>query len=154
MAISMERDLSEYLDSLLVDAEIENPRRQVPTGKPDGSLRWTTPARIKVRFVVSDNPRITPHFTVTYKDADCSFSLIDGSPLKSKLPLKMLHILRFVAQMWIEKREEIIQVCKTKMGLQLANNDEDEDDDKLPCDGMYVSPAHKLGARRRKWREK
>ena len=118
-----------------------------------GSMRFTTPARTKVRFIVSNNPKIKPHFTVTYKKSDCSFSLIDGSPLKTKLPPKFQHILGFVAQMWIERREQIIKVCQEKMGLKYVNNNQDEDDN-LICDGWDIVPEHVLYRRPRPWLEK
>lgn len=149
----IEQELSEYLDKLLVTAGIERPRRLVPTDNNDGSMRFTTPARTKVRFIVSNNPKIKPHFTVTYKKSDCSFSLIDGSPLKTKLPPKFQHILGFVAQMWIERREQIIKVCQEKMGLKYVNNNQDEDDN-LICDGWDIVPEHVLYRRPRPWLEK
>jgi len=152
MMYKLELELTDYLDSLLVEAGIEPPRKQVPTSKGDGSMRFVTRARSRVRFIISDNKKTKPHFSVTYKEVDCSFSLVDGSPLKSILPPKMQPIFVCIAQMWIDKRDEIKKACKEKMGL--TNLDIDENDEDLPCDGMYVAPEHALHARKRPWLEK
>ena len=157
MPNSMEQQLSDYLDNLLVDARIVSPRHQILEKDENGQdiLKFTTPARIKVTFTISQKPNVTPHFTVRYKGADCSFSLIDGSPLKTKLPLKFQNIFQFIIQMWIEKREDIITACKEIVRKKRMYIDfTQEEDDGFVCDSMHISPEHLLYGRKRKYTEK
>lgn len=133
---SIKQELSAYLNSLVVNAQID--------AKAHAGLNFTFP----------NKPGAAPYFTVKYKDAECSFSLVDGSPLKDNISIKIQPILPCIAQMWIEKREYIIKACKEVMGFTNLQSNNDDEDDNLPWDKLYIASGHEYRRRKRPWLDK
>ena len=154
----IEQELSEYLDDLLVAAKIEKTRtKQHVTSADeyaDSIVNFKMAPRTKIKLYLSKTDSEKSFFTVKYKGATCQFSLLDGCPLTSNFASNIQPILPYIAQMWVEKREYIIQAYHDIMWTKNLKSNKTSDDDSLVCDGFWVENGHGFKQRKRPWLEK
>ena len=154
----LERDLSEYLDDLLVAEKIEQPRtKQSVTSADayaDGFVNFKMAPRIQVRFELTNRSGSENYIVIKYHDKAFKLSLVTCKPVSAKTPAHIAKIIPLVQQMFAAKKHEIMDACREELDYQNWKRAQKKNkDDALPCDGIWAEEGHLLGERKRPWLE-
>lgn len=158
-----EHELSEYLDDLLVKANIEIPRTKYPVTSADeyadDIVNFKMAPRVQVTYGLTTENKKQDCLVVKYKNETCDFSLVDGSPLTKNIPDTIKNIIPCVQKLLSEQRDKIISGYRETLDLsswkhtyKKYKNKKNEDDGPV-CDGLFVEQGHILGERKRPWLE-
>ena len=155
----LERDLSEYLDDLLVAAKIEQPRTKQHVGSADtyadGFVNFKMVPRIQVKFELTNRTDRENCMAIKYQNEICHFSLITNKPVSENVPAHIAKILPLVQEMLFTKKREIMDACREELDYQNWKRSQKKSNaDTFPCDGLFAEKGHLFGERKRPWLEK
>lgn len=154
----LERDLSEYLDDLLVAAKIEQPRTKQHVASADeyadGFVNFKMAPRAQVRFELTNRSDRENCMVIKYHGQTFKLSLVTDKPVSEKAPAYIAKIIPLVQQMFATKKREIMDACREELDYQNWKRAQKKNkDDALPCDGFWAEQGHLLGERKRPWIE-
>ncbi len=153
-----EHELSEYLDDLLVKANIEIPRTKYPVTSADeyadDIVNFKMAPRVQVTYGLTTENKKQDCLVVKYKNETCDFSLIDGCPLTKSVPNNIAKIVPCIKKLLSTKKNEIIDGYREALDLSNGKHTNKKSNDDSPvCDGLFVEQGHLLWERKRPWLE-
>ena len=115
---SLEKNLTDSLDDLLVANKIEEPRKvRIKGGRPGYTgfmVVVKEKPRVNFRMDMYPNETEEPHFKVTYQGQTCRFRVADCTPMKAEaqngIPNQIKKIMKEIKTVWQKNKEQIIQV--------------------------------------------
>ena len=112
----VEKELSDYLDDLLVQDHIEAPRQSHIEGGGFGmGMLIVVKEKPRVNFKIEIYPNETeePHFKITYQNQTCRFKISDCSPMKAEgkagIPTQINKIMKQIKKTWADNKKDIIK---------------------------------------------
>lgn len=151
----IEKELSEYLDDLLVAAKIEQPRTKSVASYDeyaDSFINFKMPARIQVQFDFSNTEKQGDCLSVKYKNNVCHFSLVDGNALTKKIPDIMIKVIPYIKKLISDKKQIIIDGYREALDCELWRHEHPKkQDDDLICDSFWTQKYHGFKERKRPW---
>ena len=118
----LEKQMENYVDDLLVDANLENPRCMirviVPRDYKNELVRMKAPTRVNVKLEFTKLPKPKLFITVRYNHAVCHFDANTLKPTVGEtemgIPQPINTIMRYINKMFRQFHKELQEAKRTK----------------------------------------